>query len=388
MPLWEKRILENEYTLPNDAGTYQLKLPKSGALSKLMLTLQWTGGATESHTVSVFDAFDKIEIVANGSYVVWSLTPLELFMWAHFFGKSTPHVQRVESASGVHQVIFEVPFSLVNKDRSYYLPLGAYRDLELRVTYSPTISATAGFTTGTGLIDVRAVISNDLPDNGSAGFLRLRTVYTYTSAASGDTRQELVGNFPVLGLGVYAKEDQVLAHASITDVEVQVRDGGRSIAKDDFARLRRAQLGAWGINAREMATVFVQDGDEVYYSGDDVDTLVAQPDVGTITIGTTLIPHVMFEEQLPHHSIITMFNDTADGAATAQAAFATDKDVHTLVNYRSIPNGGLIDFALDGMYENAPVPSNLSKMEVILTNGNAGADVRITQLELANVVNI
>lgn len=388
MTMWEKRTLENEFTLGNDAGTYQLKLPKSGALSHLQLMLQWTGGGTESHTQSIFEAFDLIEIVANGSYTLWSLTPHELYMWLHYFGKRNPVFLRDEGASGVHQIILNIPFSLKPKDRSYYLPLAAWKDVELRVSFSPTIAATAGFATGTGVVDVKAIITNDLPDNASAGYLRLRTVYTFTSTTSGDTRQEIVGNFPLIALGVYAYEAQIAAHANITDVEVQIRDGQRSIFKDDFARLRRSQLLEMGIEAEEQGSLFIQNADDLYYFGDDIQALLTQVDIGAITIGTTAIPHLIPVEQLAHQSEVRMYNDTANGAATAQVAYATDVDVFTHIKYNSVPRGGIIPFAFDGQFENAPVPSGVSKMELILTNGNAGADVRVTQLELANVVNV
>lgn len=388
MTMWEKRTLENALTLANDAGTYQLKLPKTGALSMLQLRLGWVGGSTESHTQSIFEAFDLIEVVANGSYVLWSITPHELYMWLHYFQKRNPLLLRDEGASGVHQVILNIPFSLKPKDRSYYLPLAPWKDVELRISYSPTIATTAGFTTGTGVIDVKAIITNDLPDTGSAGYLRLRTVYTFTSAASGETRQEIVGNFPLLALGVYAYEAQVAASSNISDLEVQIRDGQRSIFSENFNVLRRSQMAEFGIEAEEQGINFIQDGDDLYYFGDDVQTILTQLNAGVITVGTTATPHLINEENLPHQSQVHMYNDTANGAATAQVSYATDIDVYTHVKYLSVPRGGIVPFAFDGQFENAPIPSALSKMELILTNANAGGAVRVSQLELANLINV
>src|SRR5574341_473828 len=144
---FERRILIDQETQASDAATRRIALPRRGLLSALEVRTSITGGATSS-TERIFDALDRIQVVADGSNVIFDMEGMELYTWAHhFFGKEPPHIWD-ERPAAVQRLTLPIPFGRFYGDRELCLPLSSFRDIELRMQYSPTIAAT-GFATGT-----------------------------------------------------------------------------------------------------------------------------------------------------------------------------------------------------------------------------------------------
>lgn len=385
MPMYQKRALQSETTLANDAGTFTLKLPKQGALSALEIFLQATNGATNGIGVDIFSAFDKIEIIANGSYQIFSMTPAEAFTWGWLHQRRAPYINRDQSAAAVQSVLLSIPFGLPMFNNSHFLPLGEFRDLELRITYSPTISATAGFATGTCKVSVYGWITDANAGLAFAGYLRNRTVYTFTSAASGVEKIEIDGQFPVLGLQIYAYEVAVNPHANLTLAEMLLRDGASVHFTDVFANIRRQNMVDFMIDGNWSEIGFGGNTDPFDLFTDPSHLPTLHPQQAAPTLGTTKIPHFRSVSLAGNRLTLSAFNDTVDGAATDQAAYTTDTDLHAVCHANEFPRGAIIPFGYPDKLDMMLTPSMYDQVHLELTNGNAGADVRVSQLELAQV---
>ena len=149
----------NDEAQSSDAATWRLSLPNRGNLHTLMLKAACTNGATSGRAVSILDVVDKVEIIADGSEVIYSLTPQEMEKWYETLqGKALVGLQS-ESANAVQYMVFPVMFGRWLYDPEYYLPLEKFKDVKLEVTFSPTIAADGGFATGTVTFDVELLAS-------------------------------------------------------------------------------------------------------------------------------------------------------------------------------------------------------------------------------------
>lgn len=383
MPLIEKRVLQSEMTLGNDSGTYILKLPKKGALFSLEIVLQWTTGATNGVGVDIFDAFDNIEIRGNGSYQIFNMTAREAFHWAWLHDRKCPYIFRSQGPADANHVLLTIPFGLPRFNRQHFLPLDMWNDVELRISYSPTIAATAGFATGTGRVAVRSWIQEDNQGLGFAGYLRNRTIYTFTAAASGIEKIDIDGHFPVPAFMVYAHEAGIEPSTSISQIDLKLNNGARTHFSDLFLNAQERNMADWMIDGSWAERIFGSDTDTINLLCEPAVTPVLAPIQGAPTIGTTVIPHFRSLIYSGNQITLSAFNDTANGAATAQVAFTTDIDVHLEALATRFPRAAVIDLGYPDMLDRALIPQMYDQVHLELTNGNAGADVRVSQLEIA-----
>ena len=143
----ERRYLLNREVQSGDAATRSIELPRAGLLSALPPRLECPNGAT-SGTEELIDAIDRVEVIADGSDVLFSLEGTELYKWNWAWLRRRPPIVRTMRLSIAQEVSYLVPFGRDIGDPELSLDLSRYQRVELQVTFSPTIAATA-FTTGT-----------------------------------------------------------------------------------------------------------------------------------------------------------------------------------------------------------------------------------------------
>lgn len=383
MPTHIRRRLKARTNLSNDDGTLQLELPRSGFISQLSIFFEWTNGGTSNKDQDVYDAIDEIQIIANGSHELYSLTGHQARLWSHIHLGRRPFYIRDESPDVVQQAHIVIPFGCGPYDLNHYLDCGAFTDLELRIRYSPDIGAT-DFLTGTGYYTVYADMWLQGAPGPFGGYLRNTEQKFFTTAASGDEEIELPIRWPVLGVGIFCYEGGVAPEANITDVELNAEDGGLILVRGAFDDLQTRMHELLKVDPTEWGIVFKSDTDTIESRLGDA-AVIMKDRIQSLTIGVTDQIHDIFSGYNAAQAVLqTLERDAA--SAAADAAGVTDGQVKWI----GVPEHGLgCMLVLPFGYQDCPdcaldAPS-FTRLKLILTQGNAGAECRVSLLQLAGM---
>jgi hypothetical protein len=376
---WARRVLLDQEVQAVDAGTRRVPLPARGALSGIELRVGATNGATRG-AERLFDSLTRVEVVANGSQVLYSLEGAELYRWAHFIlRKEPPHIWTEQNGIG-QRLNMPICFGRYMGDPDFWLDLSQYQAVELRVTYAPTIAAT-GFVTGTFQIHAPYWI-DDSPAGppGRRGFLRTTQVKAFTSLAAGEDITELSRLFRYMDMLVYCRHAAVADGGDLTIAEVRANDKALIPATgrwDDWAALAEDMLGVNGDHEGVMFPLDTETSD--VHTGRILDvhlmpTLVQSDANGltTYTIGGVAGDRIT-------HSC----SDLADAAATTHfTAAAARKVLYFRATGLGVGNAILIPFALHGNPDEALDAPSFSRLQLALTQGGAGSTVRVSTREV------
>jgi hypothetical protein len=373
-----RRILIDQETQSSDAATRRLPLPRRGILSGLEVRCSITNGATRG-TQRVFDAITRIQVVADGSNVLFDLEGAEAYRWAHHFLKIEPPHIWDETNAVVQRLTYPIAFGRWLGDEEFALDLSQFRDVELRIQFAPTIGATA-FATGTTQFHVIAIIDDEGDYAGRLrGYLRTVQVNAFTSLASGDTQIELARTYPYFDIHVSAREATTADGVNITRAQVWANDRSR-IPFD----------GRWddiqALNESEGGVESLHDGRLLVSDTNTFDTFTGR------IISLALVPVFV---QSDANGIITVMpgsiagdrvtmsvSDTADAAAATHfTAAAASRDVRFVARGLGVGNSILIPFVAGGNPDLALQSRELGRLQLVLTNGDAGADVRVSTRE-------
>jgi hypothetical protein len=212
-----------------DAGTVTIPILKGLKIQHLRVKIGATNGATSNTVGKLCGMVSKIEVV-DGSDLLHSVSMREAQAINCFQNYFFP---RKELSAGAAVAIFEeaiVNFGMGYKDRRLYLDTSRFSNPQLRITYALTISATAGFATGTGALSVIArIIEDQAPPY--AGFVMAKEVDSWATATSGDHTTLLAFDWPYLALVVAALKTTVDPRTLLTNFKLQ-RDAGAFIDYD------------------------------------------------------------------------------------------------------------------------------------------------------------
>lgn len=380
MALERRYALNREVQSSNDA-TRILTLPRTGILSGIGLRVEITNGATRG-TERIFEAIDRIEVIANGSEVIYSLTGVEAYKWQYVHLRRRPPHVWTEVGGAVQELMLQIPFGRYLGDPELALDLSRYQSVELRIQFSPTISAT---TFATGTVTFSAILYTWRQGSYAGqprGFLRTSQTRDFTSAASGEDVHELPRRFPILDLLVHVREAAITPDTDITLAEVREDSGlvipytGRFL---DIAEENAAML---GLDPTEHGIALLGDTDTfdthlTRVQGLALTPVFTQSDANGVI--TTSIQGVTADR------VTASASDTADAAAATHFTAAAAARQHQwiarglgLPQALLIPLWDMVDLA--SAYD---APSK-SKVELALTQGGAGATVRASVRELAN----
>lgn len=373
-----RTLLDNEVQSSDDA-IKTLKLPASNYIHSLLVKASVTNGATSAKNQSIYDAIDKIEVIANGSDVIYSLTPLEIKRW-HLWerGINIPQV-RNERASAVQQATFPVMFGRDLFDPFYYVPAARLSDLELKVTYSPTIAATS-FATGTVTFSVLALMSMGNPPEQYQGTLAHKTVKSFTSAASGDEQTLLPRGNMLRQIGVSAYESAVEPGANITRVKFHVNNQERVLVDATFNDLQEA-------NKTERWVEHIESIHAATIDNDTINTYVSRIASSNINPQTTalLASNIQYFTKIDAVAgdQVTIDQNTGDFTAGAEDLLtdATLRNNDLIVRGFGVSHAAFINLAYQGE-TNLLNTSEYDELRLDLTQGNAGAAVRISTQEV------
>ena len=378
-PRW--RHLLNDGVQTSDDAVFTLTLPNRGKLHALLIKVQCTNGATAGRGVTILDALDDIQILGDGSEVLYSLIPEETEKWIEtLFGRELSMVQ-TEAAAGVQEGVFPLYFGRQQYDPEMYLPLDRFTDVEVRLSFSPTISATVGFATGTFTIDVQALITPDNVPLAYLGSLVTRRIKAFTSAASGDDQTEIFDNTIIRAIGVYGYEAAIAEGVDLTRVRFEDTAEGIVLADwdwDDFIHFNRDLFGA---EITHYFDTFTNDADTLDTRINEI--LGAEID---IVVAIELVADMALYNHLTAIAgdRVTIGAAILDIVAGSEALTLDTTQRQRLVNVRGkSPSGfGLIPYMYDDSPQGYLNTSEWGQLEVILTQGAAGADVRLSIQEL------
>lgn len=181
-----------------DAQTVDVDLTKSLKILALRIQYKATNGAT-SNTVGRLNGMVSKLVVDDGSNVLHSLSMREEQAKNFFDYGQLPYQSLTQAGGGVVTEECVIDFRRDVEDTNFYLDTSRFTNPKLHLTHSLTISATAGFATGTGKLSVIALVI----DSGAPpcqGFVMAKEVDSRASAASGDTTIDLPLDFPIAAI--------------------------------------------------------------------------------------------------------------------------------------------------------------------------------------------
>ena len=196
--------LARDETLP-DSGLKYVKLDVSHPISQLVIEIEVQNGATSCLDHEIHDDITSIEVI-DGSNVLFSLSGKQCVgMYALTNGKFSPQVL-TEVGGATQKETFIVPFGRFLFDPEYALDPKKFTNPQLAINYALTISATAGFATGTGKLTVVARCMEE-GYGPLRGFMMTKAHYPFTAVANQEYSIDLPRDYPYRLLAVQALLD-------------------------------------------------------------------------------------------------------------------------------------------------------------------------------------
>jgi len=188
----QHRYLELNKEFPSATGLETIDLPRSGLLSGIELrTIGYTAADTAKPDTFMHDHITRIEVVANGSQVIKSLTGDQLLAMMHYRGIPHSQWEVLHLPSDYIREQFYISFGRWYHDLDYMIDLSKVNDPELRLTYDFDMTAHHGWVNGKGLDygthkPTYCVIPHLLRDSSitPAGYIKTNEIYRFMSANS------------------------------------------------------------------------------------------------------------------------------------------------------------------------------------------------------------
>jgi len=167
---WQTEKLRKGATWAS-GGTYRLDLPANGLLSAIMLHAYGTPVVDSMLTAEkwrLWDYISKIEVIANGSTVLKSLTGRVAKFYSWFNGGIASPDKPFNYGTSTHRFHNCLNFGRYLFDPMFGLDLSRYNSVELQLTND----ASGTYYTGDWSVDVDLVYMRDVPGAPFQGFFR------------------------------------------------------------------------------------------------------------------------------------------------------------------------------------------------------------------------
>ena len=224
--------LVDRETQSSDDAVFQEDLPTKGGLSGIDLIIRDTNGATENRDAFLPEVLEEIAIVVNGDEKRYSLSGEEAFRHAWMRDGRPPTYKFSEQADAVQELHIPIQFGRFMDDPVFGLKLSQYQNAQLQIDYdrdkSGNTLGTSGFTAAHNF-EISALLHITAADKEPPyrGMISTREVRNFTSAANGDEYVALPPMYPLVGIGIYAKEEGIEAGASITHARLSLDNDAR-----------------------------------------------------------------------------------------------------------------------------------------------------------------
>lgn len=369
------RHLANEEVQSSNDSTYSLRLPTTGFLHTLWVTVRCTNGATSGRGVSPLDIADEIRVVGDGDERYFSLQPVEIEKyWETLMGQPL-QMRQTEAASGVQMVCLPVMFGRMVEDKSLFLPLGNLKNPRLEVVYSPSIAADGGFATGTVSIDVTALWSPEQDKLNYGGTLVTRTIKAFTSVASGDDTTDIDIQDPIRLVAIYAYESATEDGTDVTRVRLEANSGEYDVWQGDWQNLLDYNRSMFWANIRHTARLLNTDAETWLSRLGNIKHYNIEPLYTPSTANDTFSVFVV--SAIAGDRLTFKISDVDVTAGSETHADATaDYALYVSAEGDSPSYFGCIPFFAYDEPQYYLNPKAYDKLRLILTQGGAGATVR------------
>jgi len=362
-----KHYLARDETL-SDSQTKTIDLAGVDPLSAIDIIYEATNGATSNVGRPLHKDISKIEVV-DGSDVLFSLSAAQLAALNFFETGLYPWHQLSEAAAGVQKEKFSIHFGRFIGDPRFHLNPKAFKNPQLKLTHALTISATAGFATGTGKLTAMAHLFDE-PVSGPEGFFMSKNHYDWTTVASGDEPVVLPNDYPWRLLLIRSYVSGTAWTTNITKVKLSINKDKIipfDLYTDDLLTLNENEFGAAEIVQRLLradaaapeAYIADQKG-SIYHPAADFNVgSIESITADTVALGLYILS-----------ATPTIAKDT-----TARAGYLRARGVGPH-NVLAIPFGNLKD---PETWLNAP---SFDELKLLVTQGGAGAAASILLQQL------
>lgn len=376
------RVLLANEVQSSDAATKIVKLPLSNYLHTLYVKVQCTNGATSTLDQDISDVVDLIEVVANGSDVLVSLTAQDIKRWSLWQTGCNIPQSRNERPGAVQEMVFPILFGRYPYDPNFYLRCASLTDLELKITYSPTIAATA-FVTGTTTIGVFANMTMGEAPGQYLGTLTHKLLRAFTSAASGDEQTLIPRGNLLRQLMVFAYEAAIEEGVDITNVKFDLNNDEQVRFNVGWLDLNNInKFDNWVVHQENIMALTTdaqtKDTDVARIKSVAVSSQAAMSDAND-TFELTKVTTIAGDR-------ITIDQKAADITAGAET-FATEttlRNTFISVEGEGLSHAVVLDFSKFGESELLNT-SQFDQVRLTLTQGGAGAAVRILSEEVRSI---
>ena len=300
--------LARDETLP-DSGLKYIKLDVSHPISQLVIEMEATTGATSCTDHEIHDDITSVEVI-DGSDVLFSLNGKQMLGITALTHKRLPPQVLTEAGGATQKETFIIDFGRFLFDPEYALDPKRFTNPQLALSYALTISATAGFATGTGKITVVARCMEE-GYGPIKGFLMTKAIYPFTATANQEYTVDLPRDYPYRLLALQALLDDNGISDCIDRLELSINNDAWVPYKLYADELKYFQREWFGI-VRQQKTVLRADDASFH-------TDIFEPE--EVTIRTTEDDHIATVEGIDSNKVsIGLYDLTTPGTPAFQTS--------------------------------------------------------------------
>jgi len=233
---WQQREIYREAVVSDEQSTVVIDLPRSNVLSGLLLNLRATNGATAGAQY-IPAMIDRIEVIADGSRELFSMTGPEAFLNTYALSGIIPPCKHSLTADVEQETTIVIPFGRKLGDHEYYLDCGEYTSLELRITFNATVGAT-GIVDNSLYLEVLGLMAMEGAPAPKQGTFKTSRKYNFITAADGDIVLDLPRANLYRRLNIFTLGENTSVGDTFSRVSLDVNNGEKVI----FAGRTKGQL--------------------------------------------------------------------------------------------------------------------------------------------------
>jgi hypothetical protein len=181
---WQEREIFRQAVISDETATVVIDLPRSNILSALLLDISATNGTTAGAQYPP-EMISRIEVIADGSKEIYSMTGVEAFLATYGLFGRIPPCKHDKGAEANQFTSIVIPFGRHFGDAEFYLNCADYTSLELRITFNATVGAT-GIADNSLYLEVLGLMAMEGPPAPRRGTFKTSRKYNFVTAASGD----------------------------------------------------------------------------------------------------------------------------------------------------------------------------------------------------------
>ena len=358
---WELLKVARNTSLSSSSGSELIHLPRANQIGSLFLTVRATNGATQNaaddaEQQTIQEALSRIEVFSGGE-VLKKYNGYDCRSIATYNRGALPPETRTQVGGAVQESVFPIEFGVDPMDTNVICPAPLMDTLDLEFDYNFTESATAGFAASGFYYDVYAMVYPPDEDMENKNILVTKTKDTYTTTGAGEKAFDLTIDSRRMLRRIYIDvyEKAIAEGVDVTDVELQV-DSDRKV------------LGKWNtIQAMNAYDCRLNWNESLRVESVAADDVIV-----------TRVPNLKGPLYEDDSGAVTEFIASVAGDAITMETSAAEKEGSLFLSSDVIPAFAVVDMDVDNSLRFLQ-PQGVKNLQLILTDGAAGASVRILE---------